>query len=152
MTLRERTREYIKSHHLSRRAIAEVIEAALAAYFLKLDNAQARAQRPEFMETMTAKIILEKCQEADERRELALLYGPPGIGKTFAIEEFMERMEKRDNLDQPEVLFVTAHSASTPKSLMSALCLRAGVPHQGTASTLAESLVRKLETGRYLIM
>src|SRR5258708_2542048 len=174
MTLRERTHDYMKSHHLSPRQMAElvevkcynlaryldslpgcsqeVIEAALGAYFLKLDRAQARAQRPEFIETMTAKIILEKCQEAGQKRELALLYGPPGIGKSFAIEEFIDRIEKQDNPDKAEILLVTAHSASTPKSLMAVLCLQAGIPHQGTASTLAESLVRKVETGRYLVI
>jgi DNA transposition AAA+ family ATPase len=101
---------------------------------------------------MTTKIILEKCQEADQKRELALLYGPPGIGKSFAIEEFIDRIEKQDNPDKAEVLWVTAHSASTPKSLMAALCLQSGIPHHGTASVLAESLVRKLETGHYLII
>ena len=174
MNLRERTLASMKSHHLSRRAMAEladvrcsnlskyldslpgcskeVIEAALGAYFLKLERAEARARKPEFIETQTAKIILEKCQEADERRELALLYGPSGIGKTFVVEEFIERCEKQANSEQPEVLFVTAHAASTPKSLMAALCLQAGIPHSGTAPTLAESLVRKLETGHFLII
>jgi DNA transposition AAA+ family ATPase len=174
MNLRERTLAYMKSRHLSRRAVAElvdvrcsnlskyldclpgcskeVIEAALGAYFLKLERAEARARRPEFIETQTAKIILEKCQEADERRELALLYGPSGIGKTFVVEEFIERCEKQANSEKPEVLFVTAHAASTPKSLMAALCLQAGIPHSGTAPTLAESLVRRLETGHFLII
>jgi len=174
MNLRERTLAYMKSHHLGRRQMAElvdircsnlskyldslpgcskeVIEAALGAYFLKLERAEARARRPEFIETQTAKIILEKCQEADERRELALLYGPSGIGKTFVVEEFIERCEKQANSEQPEVLFVTAHAASTPKSLMAALCLQAGIPHSGTAPTLAESLVRRLETGHYVII
>ncbi len=108
--------------------------------------------RPAFMETMTAKVILEKLQEAAERRELALLYGPPGIGKTFAVEEFVERCEKGDKPDKLEILFVTAHAAATPKSLMAALCLHTGIPHQGTAAALAESLVRKLEAGHYLII
>jgi DNA transposition AAA+ family ATPase len=174
MNLRERTLAYMRSHHLSRRAVAElvdvrcsnlakyiddlpgcskeVIEAALGAYFLKLERAEARARRPEFIETQTAKIILEKCQEADERRELALLYGPSGIGKTFVVEEFIERCEKQANSEKPEVLFVTAHAASTPKSLMAALCLQAGIPHSGTAPPLAESLVRRLETGHFLII
>jgi DNA transposition AAA+ family ATPase len=174
MNLRERTLAYMKSRHLSRRAMAElvdvrcsnlskyldslpgcskeVIEAALGAYFLKLERAEARARRPEFIETQTAKIILEKCQEADERRELALLYGPSGIGKTFVVEEFIERCEKQANSEKPEVLFVTAHAASTPKSLMAALCLQAGTPHSGTAPTLAESPVRRLETGHFLII
>jgi DNA transposition AAA+ family ATPase len=83
---------------------------------------------------------------------LALLYGPSGIGKTFLVEEFIERCEKQANSEKPEVLFVTAHAASTPKSLMAALCLQAGIPHSGTAPTLGESLVRKLETGHYLII
>jgi DNA transposition AAA+ family ATPase len=174
MNLRERTLAYMKSHHLGRRQMAElvdvrcsnlskyldslpgcskeVIEAALGAYFLKLERAEARARRPEFIETQTAKIILEKCQEADERRELALLYGPSGIGKTFVVEEFIERCEKQANSEKPEVLFVTAHAASTPKSLMAALCLQAGTPHSGTAPTLAESPVRRLETGHFLII
>lgn len=174
MNLRERTLAYMKSRHLSRRAVAElvdvrcsnlskyldslpgcskeVIEAALGAYFLKLERAEARARRPEFIETQTAKIILEKCQEADERRELALLYGPSGIGKTFVVEEFIERCEKQANSEKPEVLVVTAHAASTPKSLMAALCLQAGIPHSGTAPTLAESLVRRLEAGHFLII
>jgi len=174
MNLRERTLAYMRSHHLGRRAVAElvdvrcsnlskyldslpgcskeVIEAALGAYFLKVERAEARARRAEFIETQTAKIILEKCQEADERRELALLYGPSGIGKTFVVEEFIERCEKQANSEKPEVLFVTAHAASTPKSLMAALCLQAGIPHSGTAPTLAESLVRRLETGHFLII
>ncbi|MBZ5516834.1 MAG: AAA family ATPase [Acidobacteriia bacterium] len=174
MDLREQTREYMKARHLSRQEMAELVdvrchalakyldnlpgcgkesvEAALRAYFLKLERVEARAKRPEFIPTLTANLILEKLQEADERRGLGLLYGPPGIGKTFAVEEFMDQVERQPNPEKPEVLLVTAHSASTPKSLMAALCLQAGVPHQGTASALAESLVRKLETGHYLVI
>ena len=174
MQLREQTREYMKARHLSRQQMAELIdvrcyslakyledfpgcskesvEAALRAYFLKLERVEARARRPEFIPTLTANLILEKLREADERQALALLYGPPGIGKTFAIEEFVDRVEKQNNPEKPEVLLVTAHSASTPKSLMAALCLQVGIPHQATASTLAESLVRKLQTGHYLII
>jgi DNA transposition AAA+ family ATPase len=174
MNLREQTVVYMKAHHLSRREMAErvdvkssnlakfldnmpgcakeMIEAALQAYFLKLERVQARAPRPEFIETMTAKIILEKCQEADEKRELALLYGPAGMGKTFAIEEFIDRIEKQASPDKPEALYVTAHSASTAKSLMAALCLQAGIPQRGTAAALAENLVRKLEGRHTLIM
>jgi len=174
MNLREQTREYMKSRHLSRQQMAELIdvrcyslakyldnlpgcskesiEAALRVYFLKLERVEARARRPEFIPTLTANLVLEKLREAEERRALALLYGPPGIGKTFAIEEFVDRVEKQNSSHKPGVLFVTAHSASTPKSLMAALCLQAGIPHQGTASALAESLVRKLQTGHYLIV
>lgn len=174
MNLREQTRDYMKTRHLSRQQMAEIlnirryvlakylddlpgcskesVEASLRAYFLKLEREEARARRPEFIPTLTANLILEKLQEADEHKALGLLYGPPGIGKTFAIEEFIDRVEKQANPQKPEVLFVTAHSASTPKSLMAALCLQAGIPHQGTASTLAESLVRKLTTGHYLVI
>ena len=174
MPLREQTREYMKARQLSRQQMAELIdvrcyslakylenlpgcskasvEAALRAYFLKLERVEARARRPEFIPTLTANLILEKVREADERQALALLYGPPGIGKTFAIEEFVDRVEKPNNPEKPEVLLVTAHSASTPKSLLAALCLQVGIPHQATASTLAESLVRKLRTGHYLII
>jgi DNA transposition AAA+ family ATPase len=130
----------------------ESVEAVLRAYFLKLERVEARAKRPEFIPTLTANLILEKLAEADERQALALLYGLPGVGKTFAIEEFVDRVEKQNNPEKPEVLLVTAHSASTPKSLMAALCLQVGIPHQATASTLAESLVRKLQTGHYLII
>ncbi len=174
MGLREQTREYMKARHLSRQQMAglvdvrcyalakyldnlpgcskESVEAALRAYFLKLERMQTRAKRPEFIPTLTANLILEKLQEADLQGALALLCGPPGIGKTFAIEEFIDRIEKQHDPEKPEVLFATAHSVSTPKSLMAALCLQAGIPHQGTASTLAESLVRKLETGHFLII
>jgi DNA transposition AAA+ family ATPase len=130
----------------------ESVEAALRAYFLKLERVEARARRPEFIPTLTANLILEKLREADERQALALLYGPAGVGKTSAIEEFVDRVEKQNNPEKPEVLLVTAHSASTPKSLMAALCLQVGIPHQATASTLAESLVRKLRTAHYLII
>lgn len=172
--MREQTREYMKARQLSRQQMAELIdvrchslakyldslpgcskesvEASLRAYFLKLERVEARARRPEFIPTLTANLILEKLREADERQALALLYGPPGIGKTFAIEEFVDRVEKPNNPEKPEVLLVTAHSASTPKSLLAALCLQGGIPHQATASTLAESLVRKLGTGHYLII
>jgi hypothetical protein len=174
MNLREQTREYMKARHLSRQQMAELIdvrchslakyldnlpgcskesvEAALRAYFLKLERVEARARRAEFIPTLTAHLILEKLREADERQALVLLYGPPGVGKTFAIEEFVDRVEKQNNPEKPEVLLVTAHSALTPKSLMAALCLQVGIPHQATASTLAESLVRKLQTGHYLII
>jgi DNA transposition AAA+ family ATPase len=174
MNLREQTLAYMKAHHLSRQEMAEQVnvrcyalskyldqlpgcrkesvEAALRAYLLELARVEARARRPEFLPTLTANLILEKLEEADERQALALLYGPPGIGKTFAIEEFIARVEKQEDPQKPDVLLVTAHSASTPKSLMAALCLRAGIPHQGTASTLAESLVRKLHAGHFLVI
>ena len=130
----------------------EVVEAVLGAYFLKVDRIEAHAHRPEFIPTLTASLMLEKLGEADERQALALVYGPPGIGKTFALEEFMDRIEKQNGPDKPEILLVTAHSASTPKSLMAALCLQAGIPHQGTASTLVDGLARKLERGHYLMI
>lgn len=174
MALRDETLAYMKAHQLSRREMArlvdipcrnlgkyldglpvcnkEITEAALRGYFLRIERAQARAKRPESIETTTARIIREKCQEADERRELALLYGPSGIGKTFALEEFVGRVQRQAGPDKGEVLFVTAHSASTPKSLMAALCLQAGVPHQATAAALAEVLARKLQAGHYLII
>ena len=174
MNLREQTREYMKAYHLSRQQMAELlnirpyilakylddlpgcskesVEASLRAYFLKLERKEVRANRPEFIPRLTANLILEKLREADEHKALGLLYGPPGIGKTFAIEEFIDRVEKQDNHEKPEVLVVTAHSASTPKSLMAALCVQAGIAHQATASTLAESLVRKLTAGHYLII
>ena len=174
MNLREQTREYMKVHHLSRQQMAELldirryalakylddlpgcnkesVEASLRAYFLKQERKAARSNRPEFIPTLTANLILERLQEADDHKALGLLYGPPGIGKTFAIEEYIDQVEKQDNPEKPEVLFVTAHSASTPKSLMAALCVQAGITHQSTASTLAESLVRKLTAGHYLII
>ena len=174
MNLRERTRGYMKAWHLGRQQMAalvdircrnlsmyldglpecnkEEVEAVLGAHFLKVERIEARAHRPEFIPTLTASSVLEKLAKADERQALALLYGPPGIGKTFAVEEFMDRIEKQNDPAKPEIFFVTAHSASTPKSLMANLCLQAGIPHQGTASTLAESLVRKLQAGHYLII
>lgn len=174
MNLRKQTREYMKVHRLSRQQMAELldirryvlakylddlpgcnkqsVEASLRAYLLKLERETARANRPEFIPTLTANLILEKLQEADDHKALGLLYGPPGIGKTFAIEEFIDRVEKQENSERLEVLLVTAHSASTPKSLMAALCVQVGITHQSTASTLAESMVRKLTTGHYLII
>ena len=128
----------------------ESVEASLRAHSPKLEREEARANRPEFIPILTANLILEKLQEADDHKALGLLYGPPGIGKTFAIEEFIDRVEKQNDLEKPGVLLLAAHSASTPKSLMAALRVQAGIAHQATASTLAEGLVRKLITGHYL--
>jgi len=174
MTLRGRTLGYMKSHHLTRQELAEMLdirfshlakyldgiplsgrdtfEAQLQAYFLKADLAQSRLNHPDFIETTTARVILEKCQEADEQKDLALLYGPSGIGKTFALEEFVARTEQRTDADKPEVLMVTGHAASSPKSLMVALSRLAGIPGKFPAAIVAEALARKLETDHYLII
>ena len=43
---------------------------------------------------------------------MALLYGPPGIVKTFVIEEFIERIEKQDNPDEPDARLLFQESDS----------------------------------------
>jgi DNA transposition AAA+ family ATPase len=59
------------------------------------------------------------------RRELGVLYGPPAVGKTAGVKEFIARklQEGIKNL-----VFVTANPTTTPRALLRSVCQELGIP------------------------
>ncbi len=110
--LRLKTRRHMDQHGLSAAAMAEQVgvptllftnylynpkferprrmEAALIAYFQR-DQLIERQKQKKFLQLKTSALVLERCEEARLERELAVLYGPPGISKTYSLREYVRR-------------------------------------------------------------
>lgn len=88
-------------------------------------------------------------QMAPQERELVVLYGPPGISKTFSLREYVRR--RADQVDD-KVLFVTANSVTTPRALVLGLCQLLALPTGKVAHALPEDVIDKLNQDPQLIL
>src|SRR3972149_4239969 len=110
MDLRKKTRTYMQEQGITRDEMARRIdfpvstfckwldhrhigtrprevEAALVAYFKRAELVERQRQK-KYLKLRTSAIVMERCEEARRERELVVLYGPPGISKTFSLREY----------------------------------------------------------------
>ncbi len=143
MGIREQTRDYMAEKRIRREEMARRIgfpvsvfckwldrrhhgsqprqvEATLMAYFKRTELIERQRQK-KFLRLKTSALVMERCEEARRGRELVVLYGPPGISKTYSLREYVRR---RADQDDPKVLLITANSVTTPRALVLALCRR----------------------------
>ncbi len=124
------------------------VEAALVAYFKRTELVERQRQKP-FLQLKTSALVMERCEEARQQRELVVLYGPPGISKTYALREYVRgRAEAGDH----KILFLTANAVTTPRALLLMPCRLLGLLAQGRAHTLVEDVIEQLNQDPHLIL
>jgi len=171
MDLRKKTRAYIEEQGINRDEMARRIdfpvaifckwldhrhigtrprevEAALVAYF-KRARIVERQREKKFLRLRTSALVMERCEEARRERELVVLYGPPGISKTFSLREYVRR---RADAGDNKVLLVTANSVTTPRALLVSLCQLLRLPSKSASHVLLERVIDKLNQDPHLII
>lgn len=171
MDLREKTRSYMKQQGLSWAEMAQGIgfptstlakylhrkhhgsqprqvEVALVAYFKRGELVERQRQK-KFLQLKTSAIVLERCEEARRERELVVLYGPPGISKTYSLREYVRR--RADEGDH-KVLLITANAVTTPRALVLSLCRLLALPTRKQTHGLVEDVIDKLNQQPHLIL
>jgi len=171
MDLREKVRGYMEQQRLTRAELARRVglavpvlckylehrydglelrqtEAALTAY-LKRAQLVERQREKKFLQLQTSALVLERCEEARKQKELVVLYGPPGISKTYSLREYVRR---RADANDDKVLLVTANAVTTPRGLVVALCQLLRLPTDGPGYVLLESVIDKLNQDPHFIL
>jgi len=137
---------YLDSHRHGSRP--RQVEAALIAYFKRTELVERQRQKP-FLQLRTSALVMERCEEARQQRELVVLYGPPGISKTYALREYARRQADAGN---HKILLLTANAVTTPRALLLMLCRLLGLPTQKRTHTLVEDVTEKLNRDLHLIL
>jgi len=168
--LHQRIKQHLKERNISRRAMARTlglplltlqsylnqdhrsgraahVETALIAYFRRTEVVEK--QREAFIPLRTSQLILERCEEARQQREMVVLYGPPGISKTFALREYVKR---RADAGDDKVLLITANAVTTPRALMVMLCRLLAMPANKSTHILVEDIAFKLKKTPHLLL
>ena len=171
MELRNKTRAYMREQEITRDEMARRIgfpvstfckwldqlhhgthprrtEAALVAYFKRAELIERQRQK-KFIQLRTSAVVMERCEEARRERELVVLYGPPGISKTFSLREYVRR---RADAGDDKVLLVTANAVTTPRALIVSLCQLLRLSAKSASHVLLENVIDKLNQDPHLIL
>jgi len=124
------------------------MEAALVAYFKRAELIERQRQK-KFFQLRTSAVVMERCEEARRERELVVLYGPPGISKTFSLREYVRR---RADAGDDKVLLLTANAVTTPRALIVSLCQLLRLSAKSASHVLLESVIDKLNQDPHLII
>ena len=92
---------------------------------------------------------MERCEEARREKELVVLYGPPGISKSYSLREYVRR---RVDQGDHKVLLITANSVTTPRALVHSLSGLLALPTKKQAYALVEDAIDKLQSDPHLIL
>jgi len=124
------------------------VEAALVAYFKRTALIERQRQK-KFLKLKTSALVMERCEEARKDKELVVLYGPPGISKTFSLREYLRR---RADAGDNKVLLVTANAVTTPRALLVSFCQLLRLSPRTVAHVLLEKVIDKLNQDPHLIL
>lgn len=122
------------------------LEMAIESYLCRQAErvSESRSKLP-FVETRTAKNILEFLRLAHIDGEIQVIYGAAGLGKTQAIKTY--------TLRNPDVLLIETDTTFTARVVLEELCVKLNVSTQGNMHELLESCVMKLrDSGRLIIV
>ncbi len=171
MGIREQTRAYMAEKRIRRDQMAQRIgfpvsvfckwldrrhhgsqprqvEAALMAYFKRTELIERQRQK-KFLQLKTSSLVMERCEEARCGRELVVLYGPPGISKTYSLREYVRR---RADAGDHKVLLITANSVTTPRALVLSICRLLALPTRKQTHRLVEDIIDRLNADLHLIL
>jgi DNA transposition AAA+ family ATPase len=164
---RNMLREYLKSSGKSQSNIAKSIDlsgATLSGFlagtykgnmeevsarvmdFLRLERQRLAAPKePDFVETLFAKQILQIANYARINKDMAVLHGDAGLGKTFTLEHFVAQ--------HTDVIMITAtvDSGST-KAILEKILEKLGRDPRGTISQMAKTIIDLLRGTGWLII
>ena len=124
------------------------VEASLLAYFKRTEIVERQRQK-KFMQLKTSALVMECCEEARREKELVVLYGLPGISKSYSLREYLRR---RADQGDHKVLLITANSVTTPRALVHSLSGLLALPTKKQAYALVEDAIDKLQGDPHLIL
>lgn len=129
------------------RGDATAVETAVDQYIKRTQEKKVAARQINagFVETHTARRILEFIRLAHIDCEIQVLYGEAGLGKTMALKHYAA--------NHSDVLLLEADPCYTARVVLEELCLKLGVPTQGNMHELTRGIVGKLrDSGRLIII
>lgn len=101
--------------------------------------------KPAFVPTFISNRILDTARFAHLEREIGVVVGDPGSGKTVALKEYAKA--------NPDVILVEADPGYTAKALFDDICLRVGCQSGQSLHRMFTDVVEKLrDSGRMIIL
>jgi DNA transposition AAA+ family ATPase len=123
----------------------EEIADKLLQYFERVEESQqAAAVIGEFVETATWRRINEVARVCHAEGDIGLVTGEAGIGKTFAVKEYVARNHG--------VILIEADATYTVRHLFQELANAVGIQSKGDTHFYLEEVIRKLKNSKRLII
>jgi DNA transposition AAA+ family ATPase len=123
----------------------EEIADKLLQYFERVEESQqAAAVIGEFVETATWRRINEVARVCHAEGDIGLVTGEAGIGKTFAVKEYVKRNHG--------VILIEADATYTVRHLFQELANAMGIQSKGDTHFYLEEVIRKLKNSKRLII
>lgn len=164
--LRDRMKTYLGEHDLSANKAAKMIPCSMlspwlnndytgdneavadkvAAWLARQDLDKTAMPRPDFVDTSISQRIHETLSYCHLEREMGVVVGYVGCGKTMAVDQYAEH--------EPGVVVLKLRDAHTPSRVIEDMARAAGVPHpRGTMHGLQSRTIERLrDTGRLLLV
>ncbi len=124
----------------------EKIRNALKGYFKTRGQQEGAIELPELAATTIYEEVTAVVEYAHRQRDIGVLYGPAGIGKTTALRAYQEIT--------PQTLYITANQTlSGSRAILEEILQQLGKPEAGSARRMMQTIVNTLkDSGRLLII
>jgi DNA transposition AAA+ family ATPase len=150
--------QYISGNYSSPRALDPAIREFLISigrwqeeeeqYFVEdTPENTAKYTRPLFVSTRDSARILGVCRRCWEQREMGMITGDPGTGKTYTFEQLSAVSEKA----LPYIV-VSCDQTSSKKSVLVDTCEALELPARGASPTLLRRIVKYLRDCPHLLI
>jgi hypothetical protein len=93
---------------------------------------------PDFIETKNSKTIFEICEMVRIEKEIGIITGRAGIGKTYSLKEYARHRQ--------DILIIEADITFTPKVMIKEICTHLGIITGLSLHDMFEGLVEKMKT------
>lgn len=122
------------------------VEKGLAAFVRRYRERKARGRTDlKYVDTSIAKKIHEIADMVHTDREVGVITGDAGVGKTFALRRYAEQ--------NPDVILIEVDFGYSALWLFKELCREVGIEHRGQLSEMAAGIIKRLrDSGRLLII
>lgn len=122
------------------------LEVAIENWLSRQAERQERNVKPQtdFIQTSIARKVFELADYCLIENEIGVIYGPAGLGKTFAVQEF--------NRQNPATILIEADLGYTAKVLFQELHKSVGLDGHGAIHSLFEDIVGKLKGSDRMII
>lgn len=122
------------------------LEVAIENWLARQAERQERNVKPQtdFIQTSIARKVFELADYCLIENEIGVIYGPAGLGKTFAVKEF--------NRQNPATILIEADLGYTAKVLFQELHKAVGLDGHGQIHSLFEDIVAKLKGSDRMII
>lgn len=97
-----------------------------------------------FVETLVAKKTISACRMAHVEREMVILAGPAGIGKTMALRKYA--------LENKSCIYIAAHAACRMHTTVYRIAQMAGASVRGNTADIAERAIARLRGTNKMII